>query len=431
VYLDDVSVYSLVASRLGPIAAEFTETETRSLQSEVASSVSVSAGVAKSDVRSRMQSGESQGSQVLRKSIVQTTFKELYELEEDTLAMTPMSADLDAPEIRSVADLEAAARRSAFDGWIVNPKRMARGQLLELEVDLDAEPVYRMSAVVTAVLEIMQDIESLGTEGYGQLTEVHFVNRILEKLLAGLVPVRGRAVDYGVVVLEDTEWLVHRRLLSRLRNDNSLRAYPLYLVGVAEQALFWKDIRRILFSGSRFRVLSRLAQDGLRKSWTPVKLVDVLRSAVPDLALQVDIASRTALAALGEAAASEQSAERKRQYMREALIEYARLLANHYGRDIAKGELIDSGLPSADHCNSYGSLKGRRDAFKAITRHLEQSLEIESDPLVAAQYRAAALVDAGLSLDGEVLPLAAPEGSLTPGFSDERFLDTEIVAIYW
>jgi hypothetical protein len=203
VYLDDVSIYSLVASRLGPIAAEFTETETKSLQSEITSSVGASAGVAKSDVRSRMQSGESQGSQVLRRSIVQTTFKELYELEEDTLAMTPMSADLDAPEILSVADLEAAARRSAFDGWIVNPKRMARGQLLELEVDLEAEPVYRMSAVVTAVLEIMQDIESLGPEGYGQLTEVHFVNRILEKLLAGLVPVRGRAVDYDVVVLRE------------------------------------------------------------------------------------------------------------------------------------------------------------------------------------------------------------------------------------
>jgi hypothetical protein len=253
-----------------------------------------------------------------------------------------------------------------------------------------------MSAVVTAVLEIMQDIELLGPDGYGQLTEVHFVNRILEKLLAGLVPVRGRAVDYDVVVIENTEWLVHHRLLSRLRNDSSLRAFPLYLVGVAEQALFWKDIRRILFSGSRFRVLSRLAQDGLRESWTPVKLVDVLRSAVPNLALQVDIASRTALAAMGEAGAPEQSAERKRQYMRAALVEYARLLASHYGHDMVEGELIDCGLPSADHCNSYGSLKGRREAFEAVTRHVEQRLEIKSDPLTAAQYRAVALADAGL-----------------------------------
>ena len=34
VYLDEVSVYSLIASRLGPIAAEFSETQTESLQDQ-------------------------------------------------------------------------------------------------------------------------------------------------------------------------------------------------------------------------------------------------------------------------------------------------------------------------------------------------------------------------------------------------------------
>jgi hypothetical protein len=63
-------VYSLVASRLGPIAAEFTETETRSLQSELSGSVGANAGIAKSEVSSRMQAAESQGSQVLRKSML-------------------------------------------------------------------------------------------------------------------------------------------------------------------------------------------------------------------------------------------------------------------------------------------------------------------------------------------------------------------------
>ena len=58
VYLDEVSVYSLIASRLGPIAAEFTEKQTASLQSETKSSLSVGSGVAKVGVDSRALAGQ-------------------------------------------------------------------------------------------------------------------------------------------------------------------------------------------------------------------------------------------------------------------------------------------------------------------------------------------------------------------------------------
>ena len=49
VYLDEVSVYSLNASRLGSIAAEFTETQTVSLRDEIGSSLGASLGAAKAD----------------------------------------------------------------------------------------------------------------------------------------------------------------------------------------------------------------------------------------------------------------------------------------------------------------------------------------------------------------------------------------------
>ncbi len=68
VYLDDVSVYSLTASRLGSIATEFTDTETSTLGGEVESWLEGFGGFAKGSVRAKSSSSRVQSSQVLRKS---------------------------------------------------------------------------------------------------------------------------------------------------------------------------------------------------------------------------------------------------------------------------------------------------------------------------------------------------------------------------
>ena len=63
---------------------------------------------------------------------------------------------------------------------------------------------------------------------------------------------------------------------------------PLYVVGVAEAELFWRDLRRILFSSSDYRMLCRLGRTSAQRTWTPVKLTDVLEGVVPDLRRMVD-----------------------------------------------------------------------------------------------------------------------------------------------
>lgn len=139
VYLDEVSVYSLIASRLGPIASEFTETEKASLKAEVANSGG------SVDI----------GSQVLRKSTVQTTFKELYELELNSFAIRPIPEQLKPPNIHNFYDLVRKREKLAADGWIIDSEKLVRGQLLELEVQLEAEDVFHVSAVISAFLEIL------------------------------------------------------------------------------------------------------------------------------------------------------------------------------------------------------------------------------------------------------------------------------------
>jgi len=282
VYLDDVSVYSLLASRIGPLAAEFTDTQTTSLRNEIAGSVSGNTGLVKGDVSSRLEDTQTQTSQVLRKSTVQVAFKDLIELEEGRLAIQLPALETKPPAVRTWADLEKLIGEPLLDNWVIEPATLNRGQLVEFEVELDADSIFRITSMISAMLSIIQENPEVFKSLSGML-EATAVNRILDKLLVGLIPVRGKALDYQVVDLNGKELLLHRRMLDQLRGDGSRPSHPLQVVGVTEQRLYWKDIRRVLFSRSRYRVMCRLGRDGLQDAWVPVKLLDVLGAVLPDL----------------------------------------------------------------------------------------------------------------------------------------------------
>jgi hypothetical protein len=426
-----VSVYSLIASRLGPIAAEFTDTETASLQGEVTGAASAGVGpVARSEISSRIQSTQAQTSQVLRKSVVQTTFKEPYELEEASLVLHADART--APMLSNLEELAAQPASSNFRGWALEVDELTRGTLLEIEVTLEAEAIFRISAAWSSILEIVQESPELFQSGdYGEIAQISSVNRVIEKLLVGLIPLRGRAVDFEVVELNGKEWLVHHRLLEQLTGEPTTTR-PLFLVGVAQQSLFWKDIRRVLFSGSRFQVFCRLAESGLQDSWTPVKLVDVLSEAAPDLGHEVDVAVRGALDVMRKAAAGTREVdEQSRRAMRTALLEYARTLASHHGKTLDEEDLTENGLLSYEQCNAYATLSERRTSFRRVTSYIESKFAIESDPVEATAFRTNALIEAGMGSDGGLTPLAASSETANLDAPEDLFLDAELVAIYW
>lgn len=300
-----------------------------------------------------------------------------------------------------------------------------------MEVQLEAEAIFQLHAVVSAVREFIEDDpEMFGLSLDEGFARARSLNRILEKLLVGLVPVRGRAADYEVVELGERECLVHRRLLDQVAGTDRLAIHPLSVVGVAEQSLFWKDIRRVLFTGARFRVLCRMAQDGLQASWTPVKLTNVLRSVEPGLADQIDALGSGALAAMAGASKPDGRRQRKQQLMHEALVNYATSFADHYDRSITTQELAEVGLPAEQHCMSFGNLEEKRKAFDPITEYLVNRFDLPQEPDVAAQYRGDALMNVGLLLPERVMPLVTSD-DVSSSAPQERFLDSEFVAIYW
>lgn len=286
VYLDEVSVFSLLASRIGALATDFTESESSSLSSEVRFGVGAIAPVAKANVSSSLKGNETSGTQVMRKSTVQSTFRELYGYVRHSFVLGPPTEDVRPPSVDRPGDVAREALKGSQ--WALDASALLRGQLLEVEVELDADESFQVSTIFSTMLEFVEELPQVANAlDREALADVVGGTRLLQKLLAGLVPLRGHVNGYSSVEVDGTEFIVHDALRDGVPGLKD-RARPLYVVGVAEENLFWRDIRRVLFSGSRYRMLCRVARDGVHGEWTPVKLLDVLGSAVPPLRGLVD-----------------------------------------------------------------------------------------------------------------------------------------------
>lgn len=449
IYLDEVSVYSLNAARLGSVAADFSETRSSSLRGQVGSSVGAgTAGTASAGVNSRLSAGQSRESQVTRTAIVQTAFKEFYELELelDSFAMRPTPTQLSAPAIEGIENLKFETQKASPDGWVVDPQMLERGRLVEAEVELDADDTFRTNEVISAMLEIVEsNPEMFGEDVRTGLAQGKAIHQILEKLLGGLVPLRGRVLDYEVIGVDGREWIAHRRLIDQLALADKPATRPLYVVGVVEQELFWKDLRRMLFSGARFRVLVRMSEDGLQDTWTPVKLAHLLEPVAPDLASQLNNFGPEMIAAMSGDGGTEPDTDLQQLLGQRALITYGKKLAAQEGHELAAAGLQELETIAGENAAYLETAPGRQQAFGKIYSVLHGHFNSAVDPEVAAACRSTALQEAGLDPFGQPTVTEVPgdmpattstcdhphQSHVTGTASSKRYLDSEVVAIYW
>ncbi len=430
VYLDEVSVYSLLASRQGALAAEYTNTQTNVSGSELSSNAGAGAGVFKAGLASKIQSTQTESIQVLRKSTVQAAFKELYEGEEERLAISPKGEGTQSPPpVRTWENVENGIGDARFDGWIIDPRHLRRGSLVELEVELQADAAYRAVAVVTALHDMIKESPELfASTSSLNMDEIRAINRVLNQFLVGLIPIRCKAVDFQIAKLKGVRMLVHKGLLTQVKDAAYRNTEPLHIVGVTEERLYWKDVRRVLFSGSTFRVMCRLNHGEIRNSWVPVKLVDVLSSVAPELAEQVD---QLGPLFFGTPAAAGPSNRASRTPAINVLASYAASLAQQYDADPGSLDLTQAGLPAELSIEDMNDLEVRRRAFQSVTTYVAQVVGITPDSVTAARLRSAALMDFGLWLDGQRVTQRDAVDEQKPGRISESILETEIVAMYW
>ncbi len=427
VYLDEVSVYSLLASRKGAIATDFTDTESASLNSQFAGSLGGGFGLAKVEARASVEGGQAYGSQVMRKAIVQTSFKEFRELESERLALNVPTGD--PPLVTSVTELGERLDSLLAEGWVIDPSRLQRGALAEVEVVLTVDPIFSATAAISTMRDLMEESPELfGVRDSAQLAEVRAVGGVLDKLLAGLVPVRCQLVSFEAVEVRGSDYLVHPGLIEA-QTAGAIETQPVFLVGVAQRELFWKDIRRVLFSESRFSLFCRISQGELTRDWRPVKGVEVLNAIHPvfnqymrDIGAQFLAGMQSAFEGLNEPAAMPGDQGR-------ALLEtFSQALAAYHGKVLSAEQLSRLHVSVLkDDASWPDSVDSRRPVLNEARVFVERELWVRTPHEVAARLRLAA-VGKHPGLKAEMAGTAADFRS---GPDRERFLDVEIVAIYW
>ena len=439
IYLDEVSVLSILASLTGGITTESTESQTSSQSSEVKGSLGVGLGGTKANLGTRMQTSQIEASQVSRKAIIQSSFKALYDIERPALVMGPVSLDR-LPTVDSTRGLEKLLGSHEGTGLLVDPSTLHRGDLLEVEVELEADPIFRMATIITTFVGLMEDNEELlQNAATAQLPEIRSVASLLDSLLAGLVPIRGHLVDYEWIRLCNRDVLVHRSLLSQMPTGALPEAYPAFLVGVAQSDLFWKDIRRVLFSQARYTVFCRLATNGLTDRWSPVKMADVFSGITSDFDEMIrglggelmsgfirGFRSATTGATVG---APLTMLNDDVQYGELILRNYVESLAGYHKRNIEPPAIkaLTHGVSRAE--NWLDSVDGYRPVFAEVTKKVDDSLEVSTPFNVAHELRVQALRRS--SLDETPVIDGSTVGVNHPGPRCERFLNSEIIAIYW
>jgi hypothetical protein len=426
VYLDEVSLRSLLVSQKDTIPEEVSRAISVAEEAELAGKVSADVAMAgKAEAGARYQTSNSSTVQTSRKAIVQTLFKELRDEKELDYALVVRTEPVQ--KFKSIEDILS----TAGPDLAVPASRFERGALVEIEVTLEVDPVFKLGTIITEFTNMAEEYPAMfgqaGQAGRSMLHEAQPVNKVLQRLLAGLIPIRATAVHYSVVTVGGREYVVHNDAVA----DLEVEGRPLEVVGVTEHLGYWKDIRRVLFSSGRFTVLCRVSRDGLQNTWTPVKLADLFGEVAPSLVDQINAASRAGVSGMSTSAMDDAHSEA----FGRALSIYKNKLLAASGSELSTAAEAELVTIKAEISAEATSPSKQRQAFAKVKDVINNSVDdsvVEDDADLRA--RREARNEAGLSLfpSLDMQPLVAHPH--VPGSSDdedERLLDVEVVAIYW
>lgn len=419
IYLDEVSLRSLLSSQKGEVTDTTSEQSSVNDEAELNSSIGANTPMfAKAEVASRFQTSNSSTLQTSRKATVQSWFREFHSLAN----LRILEPQADVTPLRNISELEAINNSSIA----IRGDQLIRGELVEFHVRLTADPVFRFGTLMTEFTDMVEESHVLFAEhnALALLSQMDPVNRVLQRLLAGLIPVRAMAIDYVVAEVNGIEYVVHRAALANIE----IETHPLEIVGVTEHLAYWKDIRRVLFSEAEFTMLCRVARSGLQVTWTPVKLAEMFLPFAPDLVEELNTASRSSLQNAGA-----KTVNSNELILGAALHSYKSGLLRILGGELDEDQhqtINDAILMLRARASSA---TGQRSAFETVCNLISDIAECMVDPEADLKLREQIRSSTGLPLfpslyQGEnVAEISLPKSPT----EEARLLDVEIVAIYW
>lgn len=401
IYLDEVSLQSLLVSLHGELTEKKSITDSTSNTRNVSGNIDINnLAPLKLGFTAQYQSGKSSATQTETKATVQSWFRELYE----------------TPNILGVQPLE-----DGDQDIIVKSSALQRGTLAELQVVLATDPYFNVVTSISEFFKLSENISELN--GY---SEIKWQIELLQQLLAGLIPIKAEILNYRALKTGDDTYLVHEDKVTGV----STSKIKVNLVGVTELSAYWKDIRRVLFSNQEFRVLCRISRPGLVQDWNPIKLLDLFGNVFPQKEIHNVKEMLKLLSYNVDAASTAETDNDASSKMRLALEEYIKSSCKHAGGEIGSDEI--KGIIEEVLKGNFdeGSMGDRKVLYEKVDGELA-SLKIDVPPNIRVTLREGSSEKAGLS---HRLFTSAPSEVKKveeKSVAEELFIEAEIIAIYW
>lgn len=454
VYLDETSVTSLVAAtERNGIPETVTEQLTKAAESETKSSFGGGVGKLKVGLEGRLKSSETSSRQVVRRTVVQGRFDIL---KRKLVPRIVPASSVDArwyqrpiAPMASLSEVERAMHMLRHKRLSLPVRDLQRGDVLEISVLLDVDPVYRMLTVMTSMLEMVKGRESFLGVDARQILDVMPLAEVLDHMLVGLVPIRGTAVDIRLVAIGGEHYLLSSDLIAPGSALDDL-AEVVEVVGMSEINSYWKDLRHVLFAKDRYTAYVRLVTPGVRKDWNPVKLTEVFKSASIDIVDQVLALPRAFEAGIrGEEGADASGAGEA--WIR-CLTEFGNQLNETYDSPASEALIAEAVVQAVMSSGDVSDLDDRRATFDVVAQVVLNALpatesaaiaeggqnEAEAarfatqarDDFVAFRERVRSLRESSMMQFIEVMgsDSARHDDAPDPGLAA---IEVEFVAIYW
>jgi hypothetical protein len=386
-------------------------------------------------MESLVRSAEGSSREVVRRAVIQSTFRDLRTGGRDDIYLVKD----DRTESRrrlwnfsTVGELKPRLRALIKDGSVLKTDAIERGDILELEVVLEADGTYKLVSALASIFEIVEGREAMfGIPSSTFETALPLVE-VVNRLLVGLVPIRGVSTKFKLIEIDGIDYIVDRKILQ----DGSqilAESRPFEIVGVTEFKSYWRDLRRVLFTDSAYTAYVRV-ESGLRVDWNPVKLADVLRSIGLDIEHIIKTLPDSFTAASGPTPIFDENLFHGPSENFEA---FGRQLASTNNIDLPDEVLLPAVERAVGHLTGNATFDRRREAFDLIVEAVEGRAGFELDREAIRELRALNVLQsdsaAGKGSSSTTDELGAREDPQrrTDENQSKNKLEVEFVAIYW
>lgn len=385
IYLDEVSVISLLAS----LTREITESRTDKATTERKKTWRFRllkwipwVGASRETHRISRDSEE-----VNRKSEIQSKFDELYSKTSDNFELSVNENNIEKP----ISELE-------------------RGGIMELHVDFSAHELFHFYKAY----QYLFDVFEAHTEDFSQ--EEEEIIELMGSLFGEQIPVVGEVINYRIV---DDEI----RSADDLNDDQGEK---LQIAGTLDPDMLWQEPSQFLYDENQFLIYARIPEPKLQDDWDPVKLTRVIKSINEPIGNKlrqiIEFGLTQAKQELDEADFDPESKDSNK--LGPLPTEYFDHIENEYLEagisSEQRRELLENAYAASITGEDSSEVEIGAEVLKNVTDELVKKRNADLDRNELSDYR----IDL---VNGEEAEIEVEQSE----DSDDKYLEVSFVAVYW